>query len=86
MTATKRSLLRNCVTATFVIMVTMNSNWDGVTAFDALDKAANAFVNTYMSNGGNVQKAVDAANKVLERMPGEREQNIGGRVEAKKVN
>lgn len=64
----------------------MNSNWDGVTSFDALDKAANAFVKTYMNTGGNVQKAIDAANKVLQSIPGETKQNVGDRVEATKVN
>jgi RHS repeat-associated protein len=68
------------------VMVTMNSNWDGVTSFDALDKAANAFVKTYMNTGGNVQKAIDAANKVLQSIPGETKQNVGDRVEATKVN
>ena len=68
------------------VMVTMNSNWDGVTSFDALDKAANAFVQTYMKTGGDVQKAVDAANKVLKSIPGEKEQNVGDQVESKKMN
>jgi hypothetical protein len=68
------------------VMVTMNSNWNGVTSFDALDKAANAFVKTYMDSGGNVQKAIDAANKVLQRIPGENKENVGDRIEATKVN
>ena len=68
------------------VMVTMNSNWDGVTSFDALDKAADAFVKAYMNTGGNVQKAIDAANKVLQSIPGETRQNVGDRVEATKVN
>ena len=59
------------------VMVTMNSNWNGVTSFDALDKAANAFVRTYINTGGNVQKAIDAANKVLQTIPGGNKQNVG---------
>jgi len=68
------------------VMVTTDSNWDGVTTADALNQAANAFVKTYMQTGGNVQKAVDAANKVLRKMPGETKQNAGDEVKMRKVN
>jgi hypothetical protein len=49
------------------VMVTVNSSWDGVTTANALEKATNAFVKTYVATQGNIQKAVDAANKAMEK-------------------
>jgi hypothetical protein len=72
------------------VMVTLNSSGDGldggVTSMDALDKAANAFVRTYVETGGNIEKAVEAANKVLQSLPGNEGQNVGDKIEAKPVN
>jgi RHS repeat-associated protein len=72
------------------LIVTLNSRGDGmdggVSSFDALDKAANAFVQTYLSSGGNVQKAVDAANAVLAGIPGNSNENVGDEIKSKKVN
>jgi hypothetical protein len=71
-------------------MVTLNSSGDGfnggVTSMDALDKAANAFVKTYVKTGGNIEKAVEAANKVLQSLPGNEGQNVNDKVEPKPVN
>jgi RHS repeat-associated protein len=67
-------------------VVTMYSNWDGVTSADAVSKAAHAFVKTYMATNGNTQKAVDAANEVLSKTPGEQKQNVGDEVRKDKVN
>ena len=67
-------------------MLTVDSSSDGVTSAAALDKATNAFVKTYMQTGGNVQKAVDAANKVLRNTPGDTKQNAGDQVNLRKVN
>ena len=71
------------------VMVTMDSRGDGldggVTSFDALDKAANAFVKTYAATS-DVQKAVDSANKVLLDTPGQEMENEGDKIKMKKVN
>ena len=70
-------------------MVTINSGGDGlnggITSFDAVDKAANAFVKTY-ADTGDVQKAVDAANTVLRNNPGDQNQNVGDEIRKEKVN
>jgi len=66
------------------VMVTMNSNWDGVTSFDGLDRAANTFVQTYMQTGGDVGKAVEAANKALQTT--EQGPDVGDYLESKKMN
>lgn len=59
---------------------------DGLTTFDALDKAANAFVKIYMSSGGNINEAVEAANKVLKTVPaGKNKQNEGDLVRMEEV-
>ena len=71
-------------------MVTLNSAGDGhdggVTSMDALDKAANAFVKTYVTTGGNIDKAIEAASQVLRSVPGNKGQNVGDEVEPKLVN
>jgi RHS repeat-associated protein len=67
-------------------MVTVNSGKDGATSADAIEQAANAFVKTYVATGGNVQKAVDAANAALAKNPGESNQNVGDRIVVKPVN
>jgi len=74
------------------IMVTLDSRYPGddggSTTFDAIDKATHAFVKTYVSTKGDVQKAIDAANAVLRKDPGTKgvEQNVGDEVRGKKVN
>ena len=68
------------------IMVTLNSNWNGVTGVDAVEKAAHAFVKTYIQTHGNVEKATAAANKVLRSIPGEFRENEQDKVETKRVN
>jgi len=45
--------------------VTIFSGPNGVTNGDTLEKAANAFVNTYVTSNGDYQKAAQAANKVI---------------------
>jgi hypothetical protein len=67
-------------------MVTVNSGSDGATSSDAIEQAANAFVKTYVATGGNVQKAVDAANAALAKNPGQSQQNVGDQIVVKKVN
>lgn len=66
-------------------MVTVNSGVDGITNSSTLEKAANAFAKTYMATG-NVQKAVDAANKVIAKNPGKYQENVGDLVVVRQVN
>ena len=47
------------------VTVTIFSGPNGVTNGDTLEKAANAFVNTYVTSNGDYQKAAQAANKVI---------------------
>lgn len=68
------------------VMVTVNSNWDGVTTANAIEKAASAFVKTYMSTQGDIQKAVDAANKVLKQLATQNDANKGDQVDKVQVN
>jgi RHS repeat-associated protein len=71
------------------VMVTVDSRGDGrnggITTYDALDKAANAFVKTYARTGDTL-KAVEAANKVLGRIPGNQKENEGDKIRQKKVD
>ncbi|HKO45275.1 MAG TPA: DUF2341 domain-containing protein [Pyrinomonadaceae bacterium] len=47
------------------VIVTIYSGPNGITNADVMEKAASAFVKTYMSSNGNVEKAAHAANKVI---------------------
>jgi hypothetical protein len=68
------------------MMVTVNSQGDGITTTDGLEQAANAFVKTYMATGGNVEEAVKAANKALSSVPiGVNKQNEGDEIKADPV-
>ena len=71
------------------VMVTLNSRGDGAdggtTSYGALDRAANAFVTTYVETG-DLQKSLDAANAVLKSIPGKDGQNVGDEIRPKRVN
>lgn len=45
--------------------VVVNSGSDGLTAVGTLEKAANAFVKTYVTNNGSVADAAKSANRVI---------------------
>jgi hypothetical protein len=68
------------------VLITIDSGRNGVTSADTVEKAANAFVKTYMATKGDYVKAAKAANQVIADSVKQHKQNKGDHVVTKVVN